>query len=81
MRMFWRLFQTLCNVLILLNCASALKFDLEAHPAGSSRGERCIRNFVAKDTLVVVKANLSGTKGDGMVVNIHVSIKYHLKSK
>ena len=34
--------------------------------------ERCIRNFVAKDTLVLVTAIVDGFKGDGQVVNMHV---------
>ena len=52
--------------------ASALKFDLLAQPGHSSKNERCIRNFVNKDTLVVVTATVGGSKGDGMVVNMHV---------
>ena len=51
----------------------ALKFDLQAFGQGDHRGERCIRNFVARDTLVVVTATIDGSKGDGMVVNMHVS--------
>ncbi len=50
--------------------ASALKFDLVAQPRGHR--PRCIRNFVSKDTLVVVTATVSGSKGDGQQVNIHV---------
>ncbi len=51
---------------------NALKFDLAAVPQRDGKKERCIRNFVAKDTLVVVTAIVSGSKGDGQVVNIHV---------
>lgn len=51
----------------------ALKFDLQAHTGHSAKYERCIRNFVAKDTLVVVTATVSGQKGDGQMVNMHVS--------
>ena len=50
----------------------ALKFDLVAHPGHSTKNERCIRNFVNRDTLVVVTATISGSKGDGQVVNMHV---------
>lgn len=57
----------------LLPFSWALKFDLQAYPGHSSKHERCIRNFVAKDTLVVVTATVSGQKGDGQVVNMHVS--------
>jgi hypothetical protein len=64
----------LCSLLFLLTCVEALKFDVEAYPRGDRRGERCIRNFVAKDTLVVVTATVDGFKGDGMIVNMHVSV-------
>jgi hypothetical protein len=50
----------------------ALKFDLDAYHPGSAKAVRCIRNFVAKETLVVVTATVDGHKGDGMVVNMHV---------
>ncbi|KAI9806724.1 MAG: vesicle coat component [Sarcosagium campestre] len=57
----------------LLPLTSGLKFDLQAHPASQRKnGERCIRNFVAKDTLVVVTATASGIKGDGQQVNMHI---------
>lgn len=49
---------------------SALKFDVAAEPVGHR--QRCIRNFVATDTLVVVTATVSGHKGDGQQLNIHV---------
>lgn len=54
-----------------LHLATALKFDLIAQ-APHHMTERCIRNFVNKDTLVVVTAILDGTKGDGQVVDMHV---------
>ena len=56
--------------LILLPFTSALKFDVAAHTGR----ERCIRNFVAKDTLVLVTAIVDGQKGDGQQVNMHVSL-------
>ncbi|KAF2635393.1 hypothetical protein P280DRAFT_411629 [Massarina eburnea CBS 473.64] len=66
----------------LLSCAlfllavpaiSALKFDLHAvHAHDAARHERCVRNFVAKDQLVVVTANLDGFRGDGQTVNMHI---------
>ncbi len=65
--------RTLCSVLFFRSCGQALKVDLEAFIKGDSRGTRCIRNFVAKDTLVVVTATVDGTKGDGMILNMHVS--------
>ncbi|KAF8863652.1 hypothetical protein BDZ45DRAFT_670227 [Acephala macrosclerotiorum] len=60
------------SLLLFLACAEALKFDIEAFVAGDARGKRCIRNFVAKDTLVVVTATVDGYKGDGMIVNMHI---------
>lgn len=72
--------QPLCNLLLLftlLSLASALKFDLQAHTGHSARYERCIRNFVGKDTLVLVTSIVSGSKGDGQMVNMHVSNRKH----
>ena len=45
-----------CFLLFLsLPLISALKFDVTAHRGHeSAKSERCIRNFVAKDQLVVV---------------------------
>lgn len=59
--------------LVLLPFASALKFDMEAHHGHESASkERCIRNFVAKDQLVVVTAHVDGHRGDGQQLNMHV---------
>ncbi|KAJ5679610.1 Endoplasmic reticulum vesicle protein 25 [Penicillium macrosclerotiorum] len=55
--------------LLVVQLASALKFDLAAT---SGKNERCIRNFVSKDQLVVVTAIVSGQKGDGQKVNMHI---------
>jgi hypothetical protein len=58
---------------LLLPLSFALKFEMQAHPgAESASKERCIRNFVAKDQLVVVTATVSGHRGDGQVMNLHV---------
>lgn len=63
----------LVSLLLLIGVASALKFDVQAHPGRENqKKERCIRNFVAKDTLVVVTATVGGSRGDGMTLNIHV---------
>ena len=60
-------------LLLFAGIASTLKFDIQAHPgAESASKERCIRNFVARDTLVVVTATVNGYKGDGQVLNMHV---------
>ncbi|KAL8749539.1 MAG: hypothetical protein Q9199_007621 [Rusavskia elegans] len=59
-------------LLAALPFSSALKFDLHAHTGHSNKYERCIRNFVAKDTLVLVTAIVSGQKGDGQMVNMHI---------
>ncbi len=64
-------FLLLTSVLPLL--ASALKFELQAAHGHSAKNERCIRNFVTHHTLVVVTAIVSGSRGDGMMVNMHVS--------
>ncbi|KAL1955944.1 hypothetical protein VTO42DRAFT_7929 [Malbranchea cinnamomea] len=63
-------------VLLVLCCllplySHALKFDLYAN-THSGKNERCIRNFVGADQLVVVTAIVSGTKGDGQQVNMHI---------
>ncbi len=65
--------RAVCAFAFLLACAEALKFELLAYPAHDSKNTRCIRNFVSKDTLVMVTSTIDGSKGDGMQVNIHVS--------
>ncbi|KAI9671982.1 MAG: vesicle coat component [Caeruleum heppii] len=67
------LLASLLLLLITFPFSSALKFDLQAFPAHNKKSERCIRNFVSKDTLVVVTATVSGSRGDGQTVNMHVS--------
>lgn len=60
-------------MLLLVSTVTALRFELAAHSGSENhKKERCIRNFVNRDTLVVVKSTVGGYKGDGMVVNIHV---------
>ncbi|KAL4882082.1 WD40-repeat-containing domain protein [Aspergillus karnatakaensis] len=53
--------------LLCVQFSSALKFDIFA-----GKGERCIRNFVLQDQLVVVTAIVSGDRGDGQMVNMHI---------
>jgi hypothetical protein len=67
------LLYSLCSLILFLACVEALKFDVQAYSRGDKKGERCIRNFVAKDTLVVVTATIDGEKGDGMSLDMHVS--------
>ncbi|KAF2021011.1 endoplasmic reticulum vesicle protein 25 precursor [Aaosphaeria arxii CBS 175.79] len=66
----------LANVLLLLVALpiiSALKFEIHAVPQHeAARHERCIRNFVAKEQLVVVTAIVSGQRGDGQTLNMHI---------
>ena len=69
-----QVFTFLKLLVLFLPFSLALKFDLAAH-TGHNRYERCIRNFVAKDTLVLVTAIVGGTKGDGQQVNMHVGFK------
>ena len=65
--------RSLLSLLLLLPLSSwALKFDIAAHTGHSAKYERCIRNFVSKNTLVLVTAIVSGHKGDGQVVNMHI---------
>lgn len=66
------LLYSLYSLLLFFAISEALKFDIEAFHQGDSRGTRCIRNFVSRDTLVVVTATVDGYKGDGMIVNMHV---------
>lgn len=61
---------------LLVRCSLSLKFDLFSHPGPNPKNERCIRNFVNSDTLVVVTATIDGYKGDGQVVNMHVCLFY-----
>ena len=68
-------FLNLVVVLLLLPFSYALKFDLIAQAGHSAKNERCIRNFVGKDTLVVVTAIVSGNRGDGQMVNMHVGFQ------
>jgi len=63
----------LCSLILFLTCVEALKFEVEAFSRGDNKGERCIRNFVSKETLVVVTATIDGYQGDGMSLNMHVS--------
>lgn len=66
------LFFSIVLYLSILPFSSALKFDLQAQAGHGPKSQRCIRNFVAKDTLVVVTAIVTGEKGDGQTVNMHV---------
>jgi hypothetical protein len=70
-------------VAFALPLVSALKFDIKADHTGESiLKERCIRNFAAKDQLVVVTIKTSGSRGDGQMLQVHVrSPTYIKKSK
>lgn len=68
------LLRLLCSFLLLATFAQALRFDLDAKRPKDVR-ERCVRNFVGKDTLVVVTATISGSKGDGQSVNMQVRLR------
>ncbi|TGZ84901.1 hypothetical protein EX30DRAFT_337356 [Ascodesmis nigricans] len=56
--------------LLFASLAQGLKFELQAQPKGHS--PRCIRNYVGAETLVVVSATVSGHRGDGQRVDIHI---------
>ena len=65
--------------LLSLPLVPALKMDIQAHPGHESKSkERCIRNFVAKDQLIVVTAIVDGARGDGQTLNMHV--RSHIRS-
>jgi len=67
-------FRPLIELLILcylVQLSTALKFELQAQ-SSHNKNERCIRNFVARDQLVVVTAIVSGARGDGQIVNMHI---------
>lgn len=68
-----------CLLLALLPLAAALKFDLHpVAPQDAAKQQRCVRNFVAREQLVVVTAILDGYRGDGQRVDMHVcSIQQH----
>ncbi|KAI1826045.1 emp24/gp25L/p24 family/GOLD-domain-containing protein [Xylaria intraflava] len=66
------LLQYICSIVLFIASVNALKFDLPATSQRDGKKERCIRNFVSKDTLVVVTSIVSGSKGDGQMVNIHI---------
>ncbi|ORY65423.1 emp24/gp25L/p24 family/GOLD-domain-containing protein [Pseudomassariella vexata] len=66
------LLQYVCSIVLLISSVHALKFDLIAQNQHDRKPERCIRNFVAKDTLVVVTAIVGGQKRDGMTVNMNI---------
>lgn len=66
--------------LTVLPIANALKLDVVAHPGHESKArERCVRNFVAKDQLVVVTAIVDGQRHDGQMLNMHVCNNNHGK--
>jgi p24 family protein delta-1 len=70
-------FCRLAWLLLLVPLVSALKMDVVAHHGHESKSkERCVRNFVAKDQLVVITAIIDGTKGDGQQLNMHVSAEF-----
>jgi hypothetical protein len=67
---------SLMLLIALIPFAAALKLDVQAHHGHeSSKHERCIRNFVAKDQLVVVTAIVDGNRGDGQQLNMHVRVE------
>lgn len=63
----------LCVLAQLLRSACGLKFEMPAHTGQeAAKHERCIRNFVSKEQLVMVTATVSGSRGDGQILNMHV---------
>ncbi|KAI0535098.1 emp24/gp25L/p24 family/GOLD-domain-containing protein [Xylaria digitata] len=66
------LLQYICGIVLFIASVNALKFEMTATSQRDGKKERCIRNFVARDTLVVVTAIVSGSKGDGQILNMHI---------
>lgn len=75
-----RLISSLLLYFTLIPLSLALKFDLQAHIGHNARYERCIRNFVGRETLVLVTAIVGGSKGDGQMVNMHVSGQQRMRT-
>ena len=69
---FLRVALSALSFFALLPLSQALKFDIAAHTGHGNKYERCIRNFVQRETLVVVTAIVDGSKGDGQMLNMHV---------
>ncbi|VVT56149.1 uncharacterized protein SAPINGB_P004860 [Magnusiomyces paraingens] len=66
-----RAFQLLLTlVCAFLPIAAALKFQIEAKQQGYP--PRCIRDFIQKGKMVVVKVTSSGQRGDGQNLNLHI---------
>lgn len=62
----------ICLVLCaLLQCVAALKFQVEAKQKNAAP-PTCIRDFVTRDTLVVVKMKASGYAGDGQSLTVTI---------
>jgi hypothetical protein len=59
------------GLLSLLQVCVALKFSVPAQEKNAHA--RCIRDFVTKDTLVVVNVKSSGYQGDGQTLNVYIS--------
>ncbi|KAK9460655.1 emp24/gp25L/p24 family/GOLD-domain-containing protein [Lipomyces oligophaga] len=68
---YWGAIVCVLVFLVIVPPVSALKLSVAARPANSPQ-PRCIRNFVQKGNLVVVKVKTSGSKGDGQVLNMSI---------
>lgn len=69
-------------IAVIAPLTAALKFDLHpVSPHDAAKYERCVRNFVAKEQLVVVTAILDGYRGDGQKVDMHVSAHIPARSR
>ncbi|OLL23993.1 Endoplasmic reticulum vesicle protein 25 [Neolecta irregularis DAH-3] len=67
------LLQVFAGLLLLTSPSIALKFSISSFPESSASSyQKCISNFVSADTLVVVTAIVTGSKGDGQRVNIEI---------
>lgn len=59
-----------------LQIAWALKFEMAAHTGHDAKYSKCIRNYAAQDTLVVVTATTDGFRGDGQTLSMTIRDDY-----
>ena len=69
----WPSLLSLLLLPLLISLVHGLKFDIAAHTGHAPTHQRCIRNFVQRETLVVVTAIVDGQRGDGQVLNMWIT--------
>lgn len=61
---------SLISLITFLPSVFAVKFSVNARPKGFP--PRCIRDFVQKGKMVVVKVDTTGSRGDGQTLNLYI---------